>query len=156
MTAGQEGTRALLNRRFALGLPLVPLDSAAKAPRTGVAIVACMDARLAVETMFGLRPGDAHVIRNAGGCITEDTLHSLRLSQLRGGTCEIVLVHHEDCVALNEPEADIHHCVARLRADPGLPHTDAVRAFLCTRSGALREVRPEALPGWEVRPALPG
>jgi carbonic anhydrase len=101
-----------------------------------------MDARLAVETMFGLRPGDAHVIRNAGGCVTDDTLRSLRLSQLRGGTREIVLVHHEDCAALEDPAADLHVCLDRIHHDTELPHTDVVRGFVYTRGGALREIRP--------------
>jgi carbonic anhydrase len=137
------GTRSLLSRRHAIGAELAPLDSAARIPRTGVAIVACMDARLAVEAMFGLRPGDAHVIRNAGGCANDDTLRSLRVSQLRGGTREIVLVHHEDCAAVSDPAADLAVCARRIRTSRELPHTEAVRAFVYTRGGALREIRPD-------------
>jgi carbonic anhydrase len=140
------GAQDLLSRRRALGVELVPLDSDARTPRTGVAIVACMDARLAVETMFGLRPGDAHVIRNAGGCVNDDTLHSLLVSQLRGGTSEIVLVHHEDCAAVSDPAADLPACVERIRTSRELLHTDVVRAFVYTRGGALREIRPDDLP----------
>ena len=141
-TAMGTGTEHLLNRRHRLGATLTPLDPNTKSPRTGVAIVACMDARLAVETMFGLRPGDAHVIRNAGGCVTDDTLRSLRLSQLRGATTEIVLVHHEDCAVVTDPDADLHSCLARIRQSKELPHTDVVRGFVYTRGGALREIRP--------------
>jgi len=136
-----SGTERLLSRRATLGTALTPLDPAQQRPSTGVAIVACMDARLGVETMFGLRPGDAHVIRNAGGCVTGDTLHSLQLSQERGGTREVLLVHHEDCAALSDPAADLQVCMVRLRAGGGLPHADVVRGFIYTRSGALRELR---------------
>ncbi|MGW3247494.1 carbonic anhydrase [Streptomyces sp. NPDC001070] len=138
-----SGAEELLTRRYDVGATLTPLAPEKKQPQTGVAIVACMDARLGVETMFGLRPGDAHVIRNAGGCVNDDTLRSLRLSQLRGGTREIVLVHHEDCAALSDPADDLRACMARLRAGTELPHTELVRGFLYTRGGALREIRPE-------------
>ncbi|AUH44104.1 carbonic anhydrase [Streptomyces sp. CMB-StM0423] len=135
------GTEDLLARRRG-GAALAPLDPAARAPASKVAVLACMDARLGVEAMFALRPGDAHVIRNAGGCVTPDALDSLRLSQLRGGTREIVLVHHEDCAALDEPAADLVRCLDRLAASPRLPHRDVVRGFLYTRGGELREIRP--------------
>ncbi|MFF3565839.1 carbonic anhydrase [Streptomyces sp. NPDC002574] len=135
------GTEDLLIRRHHVGAALAPLDPRKREPQTRVAIIACMDARLGVETMFGLRPGDAHVIRNAGGCVTEDTLRSLRLSQTREGTREIVLVHHEDCAALSDPAEDLLTCMARLGDGAQLPHTEALRGFLYTRNGALREVR---------------
>jgi carbonic anhydrase len=141
------GAEHLLSRRHQLGMALDPLDSDKRMPRTGVAIVACMDARLGIETMFGLRAGDAHVIRNAGGCATADTLRSLRLSQIVGGTREILLVHHEDCAALAEtgtdPDADLRECVEIVRTSNELPHTEMVRGFVYTRGGALREIRPE-------------
>jgi carbonic anhydrase len=144
MTGGADH---LLTRRRQLGVALDPLDPDKKRPRTRVAIVACMDARLGIETMFGLRAGDAHVIRNAGGCATADTLRSLRLSQMVGGTREIVLVHHEDCAALAEagtdPDADLRECVELVRTSNELPHTEVVRGFVYTRGGALREIRPE-------------
>jgi carbonic anhydrase len=101
-----------------------------------------MDARPAVGTMFGLQPGDAHVIRNAGGCVTDDTLRSLRLSQLRGGTTEIVLVHHEDCAVVRDPDTDLHRCLDLIEHSNELPHTDVVRGFVYTRGGAPREIRP--------------
>ncbi|WBB60518.1 hypothetical protein O7599_34285 [Streptomyces sp. WMMC500] len=134
------GADELLARRGAAALR--PLDPDAKTPASRVAVVACMDARLGVESMFALRPGDAHVIRNAGGCVTPDALDSLRLSQLRGGTREIVLVHHEDCAALDDPAADLVRCLDVLAETPRLPHKDVVRGFLYTRGGELREIRP--------------
>ncbi|WP_127358608.1 carbonic anhydrase [Actinacidiphila soli] len=137
------GAEHLLSRRHHVGAALTPLDPEKRRPLTRVAIVACMDARLGIETMFGLRAGDAHVIRNAGGCITSDTLRSLRLSQIRGGTREIVLVHHEDCAALSDPDADLRECLDLLRTSNELPHTDVVRGFIYTRGGALREIRPD-------------
>ncbi|MDX6345777.1 MAG: carbonic anhydrase [Streptomyces sp.] len=137
------GVEHLLSGRHHVGTALTPLDPEKRRPRTRVAIVACMDARLAIETMFGLRAGDAHVIRNAGGCVTSDTLRSLRLSQIRGGTREIVLVHHEDCAALSDPDADLRECLDLLRTSKELPHTDVVRGFVYTRGGALREIRPD-------------
>ncbi|WP_420000147.1 carbonic anhydrase [Streptomyces boninensis] len=139
MTQGAEG---LLRRRELRGVEFVPLDERAKRPLSGVAIVACMDARLGIETIFGLQPGDAHVIRNAGGCVTPDALRSLKLSQERGGTSEILLVHHEDCAALSDPAGDLAQCIDRLRTSTELPHNGVVRGFLYTRSGALREIRP--------------
>ncbi|MFI8186762.1 hypothetical protein OG539_33185 [Actinacidiphila glaucinigra] len=141
--AGAAAVEQLLIRRYDVGAALTPLDLERKEARTGVAIVACMDSRLGVEAMFGLRAGDADVIRNAGGCVTPDTLRSLRLSQLRGGTRQIVLVHHEDCAALGDPAEDLRVCIARLRDTTELPHTELVRGFLYTRGGALREIRPE-------------
>ncbi|HEY7815560.1 MAG TPA: carbonic anhydrase, partial [Nakamurella sp.] len=66
-------------------------------PRRGVAIVACMDARLNVYGLLGLSEGDAHVIRNAGGVVTQDELRSLAISQRLLGTKEIILIHHTDC-----------------------------------------------------------
>ncbi|MFI9102371.1 carbonic anhydrase [Streptomyces fildesensis] len=133
----------LLSRRAALGVALTALPPKPELPGTGVAIVTGSDARPGVETMFGLRPGDAHVIRNAGGCVNDDTLHSLRLSQTVGGTSEILLVHHEDCAALGDPADDLRACLIRLRDNQELPHTDVVRGFVYTRGGALREIRPE-------------
>lgn len=99
-----------------------------------------MDAGPAVEEMFGRRPGDAHVIRNAGGCVTQDALRSLQLSRIRGGTREIALVHHEDCAALSDPAADLHVCLDRIHSCTEPPHNDVVRGFFPTRGGAPREV----------------
>lgn len=136
-------------------------------PARGVAIVACMDARINVESLFGLRSGDAHIIRNAGGIITEDTLRSLLISQRLLGTREILLLHHTDCglMRLNEaqlvPElereagaklafklgaftdldADLRRSVAVIRAFPFLPARDQVRAFVYDVADAsIREV----------------
>ena len=81
-------------------------------PAKGVAIVACMDARLDIYGMLGLQEGDAHVIRNAGGVITDDEIRSLAISQRLLGTGEIVLIHHTDCGMLtfsdDELKAQIH------------------------------------------------
>ncbi|MEV6010996.1 hypothetical protein AB0M29_29775 [Streptomyces sp. NPDC051976] len=141
-TAMGTGTEHLLNRRHRLGATLTPLDPNAEFPRTGVAIVACTDAGPAAGTMSGLRPGDAHVIRDAGGCVTDDTLRPLRLGQLRGATTEIVLVHHEDRAVVTDPDADPHGCPARIRQSKEPPHSDVVRGFVHTRGGAPREIRP--------------
>src|SRR3954471_8512536 len=102
----------LLVARASLRPPLVPR---LKAPRTAVAILSCMDARLNVFAVFGLTEGDAHVIRNAGGCVTDDAIRSLAVSQRAGGTREILLLHHEDCAAVALPEADLRRCLDRLR-----------------------------------------
>lgn len=136
-------------------------------PKLKVAIVACMDARLDPFGLFGLEVGDAHVIRNAGGVVTEDALRSLAISQHLLGTTEIVLVHHTDCGMLTftddafratlaksagqrptwSPESfgdldtDIRQSVARIRSNPFLIHRDAVRGFVFdVHSGELREV----------------
>jgi len=135
-------------------------------PGRRVAIVACMDARLNVYGLLGLAEGDAHVIRNAGGVITEDAIRSLTISQRLLGTAEIVLIHHTDCGMLTftddafkaaieadtglrpawaaeafaDPEADVRQSLARVRATPFLPHPN-VRGFLFdVKSGELREV----------------
>ena len=136
-------------------------------PAKGVAIVACMDARLNVYGLFGLHEGDAHVIRNAGGVVTQDELRSLAISQRLLGTTEIVLVHHTDCgmltftddgfrqqiesetgvrptwsaEAFSDLDQDVRQNIARIRAEPSIPHTDAVRGFVYDVSdGSLREV----------------
>ncbi|MFD9958223.1 beta-class carbonic anhydrase [Amycolatopsis sp. NPDC058986] len=138
-----------------------------KRPRRRVAVVACMDARISVYRLLGLREGDAHVIRNAGGAVTEDAIRSLTVSQRLLGTREIVLVHHEDCgmrmftdtdfarrieastgirpawaaETFADPVQDVRQCMARLRVCPFLPHTDAIRGFVYDeRSGLMREV----------------
>lgn len=131
-----------------------------------VAIVACMDARLDVYDLFDLRPGQAHVIRNAGGAVTDDAIRSLAISQRLLGTREILLVHHTDCGMLTfaddelrraierdtgirppwAPEAfsdlhgDVRQSIARIRASPFLPHKQ-VRGFVYdVASGRLEEV----------------
>jgi carbonic anhydrase len=136
-------------------------------PGKQVAVVACMDARLNVYGLLGLREGEAHVIRNAGGVVTEDVIRSLTISQRLLGTREVVLVHHTDCgmltfkddavkadieadTGLRPPFAleafadldqDVRQSIARIKASPFVPHTDAVRGFVFdVRTGALREV----------------
>jgi len=125
-------------------------------PAAEVAIVACMDARLHVESLFGLRPGEAHVLRNAGGTVTDDVIRGLIISQRLMGTRHILLVHHTECgmSAIDEPglraslradtgrepafpllgfadvEEDVRESMARLRACPFLPVRDQVRGFV--------------------------
>ena len=137
------------------------------APSKRVAIVACMDARLCLEKLLDLRPGDVHVMRNAGGIVTDDMLRSLTLSQRLLGTCEVMLVHHTDCGmatfrddelaariaeevgspppfrlgAFRDVEEDLRHSLATVRACRYLPHRDEVRGFLYeVETGDLREV----------------
>jgi carbonic anhydrase len=138
-----------------------------KRPRRKVAVVACMDARLSVYRLLGLREGDAHVIRNAGGAITEDALRSLTVSQRLLGTREIVLIHHEDCgmrmftdtefarqlesstgirpswaaETFGDVAQDVRQSKARLRACPFLVSTASVRGFVYDeKTGGLTEV----------------
>lgn len=136
-------------------------------PSRRLAVVACMDARLDVYRILGLEPGEAHVIRNAGGVVTEDVLRSLLLSQRLLGSREIALVQHTGCglLMLREDEvkaeieadtgrrppfaleafddltASVQRSIARLRDDPFLPHTDRVRGFVYdVDTGRLEEV----------------
>jgi carbonic anhydrase len=141
------------------GLPLRPAK--------GVAVVACMDARLNPYGLLGLSEGDAHIIRNAGGVITPDERRSLAISQRLLGTREIILIHHTDCGMLNftddafkaalqeevglkpdwsaetftDVEQDVRQSIGRIRADPFIPHTDQVRGFVYeVETGRLREI----------------
>jgi carbonic anhydrase len=136
-------------------------------PGKGVAVVACMDARLNVYALLGLREGEAHVIRNAGGVVTDDVIRSLTISQRLLGTREVILVHHTDCGMLTfkddavkadieadtgvrppfaleafpDLDEDVRQSIARIKASPFVPHKDAVRGFVFdVKSGALREV----------------
>ncbi len=136
-------------------------------PARKVAIVACMDARLNPYGLLGLQEGDAHVIRNAGGVITDDEVRSLAISQRLLGTEEIVLIHHTDCGMLTftddefkrsiqddtgiKPEwaaesfkdldEDVRQSLARIQASPFIPNKDSVRGFVYeVESGKLREV----------------
>ena len=136
-------------------------------PAKGVAVVACMDARLDVHKMLGLEEGDAHVIRNAGGVITDDEIRSLAISQRLLGTSEIILVHHTDCGMLtftddelkqqiqedvgvkphfsmesfSDLEEDVRQSIRRIQASPFIPNKDSVRGFVYeVESGRLREV----------------
>jgi carbonic anhydrase len=126
-----------------------------------------MDARLSVYAMLGLAEGQAHVIRNAGGVITDDAIRSLAISQRLLGTKEIILIHHTDCGMLTftddefkrsieqdtgirpswaaeafpELEQDVRQSIARIKASPFVPHTDAVRGFVFdVATGKLNEV----------------
>jgi carbonic anhydrase len=141
------------------GLPLPPA--------TRVAVVACMDARLNVYGVLGLSEGDAHVIRNAGGVITDDEIRSLAISQRLLGTEEIMLIHHTDCGMLtfaddefkaaieadvgikpewaaesfSDLESDVRQSIARIKASPFIPRKDAVRGFIYdVQTGRLGEV----------------
>ena len=141
--------------------------TASGVPARHVAIVTCMDARIDPAAIFGLRPGEAHVLRNAGGIVTDDVLRSLVLSQRALGTREVLLMHHERCgvdgldeLTLREEiageagaepsygfeafagvEDAVRRAVARVREHPFLPHRDAVRGFVYeVTTGALREV----------------
>jgi carbonic anhydrase len=136
-------------------------------PARGLAVVACMDARLAVHKILGLQEGDAHVIRNAGGVITDDEIRSLAISQRLLGTTEIVLIHHTDCGMLtfsddelkqqiqedvgikphfsmesfSDLEEDVRQSIARIQASPFVPNKDSVRGFVYeVETGRLREV----------------
>ena len=126
-----------------------------------------MDARLSVYGMLGLNEGEAHVIRNAGGVVTDDAIRSLAISQRLLGTREIMLIHHTDCgmliftddafkrsvqdetgitppwaaEAFTDPGEDVRQSIARIKASPFLPHTDAVRGFVFdVATGRLNEV----------------
>ncbi len=136
-------------------------------PSKKVAIVTCMDARLETGAMLGLEEGDAHVIRNAGGVVTDDAIRSLVISQRLLGTREIMLIHHTDCGMLTHSEAelkeailaetgirppfametfsdlegDVRQSMARIDASPFIPHKDQIRGFVYdVASGLLREV----------------
>jgi carbonic anhydrase len=136
-------------------------------PATHVAVVACMDARINPYGLLGLSEGDAHVIRNAGGVVTDDVIRSLAISQRLLATTEIVLIHHTGCGMLTfhddevkaqieadtgirppfaleafpDADADVRQSIARVKASPFVPHRDAVRGFVYeVETGRLREV----------------
>jgi len=137
-------------------------------PARQIAIIACMDARLETGALLGLEDGDAHVIRNAGGVITDDVIRSLTISQRLLGTREIMLIHHTDCGMLtftdaelkeaiqketgirppfaidtfSDLEEDIRQSIARINASPFVVHKDAIRGFVYeVETGRLREVK---------------
>jgi carbonic anhydrase len=136
-------------------------------PARKVAVIACMDARLNVYGLLGLQEGDAHVIRNAGGAVTDDAIRSLAISQRLLGTEEIILIHHTGCGMLTftddefrrsiedetgikpawaaesftDLDRDVRQSIARIKASPFLPHKDHVRGFVYeVETGRLREV----------------
>lgn len=137
-------------------------------PSRQVAVVACMDARLNVYAILGLGDGEAHVIRNAGGVVTDDEIRSLAISQRLLGTREIILIHHTDCGMLTftdddfkrsiqdetgiKPEwaaesftdldEDVRQSIARIKASPFVVHKDAIRGFVFdVATGQLGEVQ---------------
>lgn len=136
-------------------------------PATRTAVVACMDARIETGRLLGLEEGDAHVIRNAGGVVTDDVLRSLVISQRLLGTEEIILIHHTDCgmvtfrdddikdqiesdtgirpsfalEAFPNVEEDVRQSIRRIRANPFIPVKDKIRGFVYdVKTGELNEV----------------
>jgi len=136
-------------------------------PSRHTAVVACMDARLNVYGMLGLKEGESHVIRNAGGVVADDAIRSLAISQRLLGTTEIILIHHTDCGMLTftddafkrsiqdetgikppwaaesftDLEEDVRQSIARIKASPFIPHKDAIRGFVFdVATGKLNEV----------------
>jgi carbonic anhydrase len=136
-------------------------------PAKRVAVVACMDARLNPYGLLGLQEGDAHVIRNAGGVITDDEIRSLSISQRLLGTEAIMLIHHTDCgmltfsddefrrqvedetgikpewpaEAFDDVDRDVRQSIARIKASPFIPKKDQIRGFVYeVKTGRLREV----------------
>ena len=137
-------------------------------PGKGVAVLACMDARLDVYRLLGLQEGEAHVIRNAGGVVTDDAIRSLTISQRLLGTTEVVLIHHTDCgmltftddafkadiqsdtgikphwsaEAFSDLEQDVRQSIARIKTSPFVPNKDSVRGFVFdVGTGKLTEVK---------------
>jgi carbonic anhydrase len=152
------------NRAFAGGLEHGHLDIH---PARRLAVVTCMDSRFDVFAALGLRQGDAHVLRNAGGVITDDVIRSLAISQRRLGTEEVMLIHHTDCglqtitddgfraelqdatgmapsfaiESYTDVDDNVQQSIARVRNSPFLLHRDRVRGFVYdVDSGLLREV----------------
>ena len=136
-------------------------------PGLGLAVIACMDARLDTHALLGIGVGDAHVIRNAGGVVTDDAIRSLTISQRLLGTTSIMLIHHTDCGMLTfrdddvkdaivadtgvrptfameafpDLDDDIRQSIARINASPFIPNKDDIRGFVydCA-TGKLSEV----------------
>ncbi|MCB1027031.1 MAG: carbonic anhydrase [Microthrixaceae bacterium] len=125
-------------------------------PTLHVTVIACMDSRMDIFALLGLANGEAHIIRNAGGVITDDVIRSLCLSQRKLGTREVILVHHTDCglqtvtedafkaeleaelgikpwwalESFVDPYADVAQSMARLAASPFIPHKDHISGFV--------------------------
>src|SRR5688572_25458498 len=139
-------------------------------PAAHVAVVACMDARLNPQVTLGLALGDAHVIRNAGGVVTDDVVRSLIISQRLLGTRHIVLVHHTDCgmtaftddelkaeiqadtgmkpafslESFNDPAENVRQSILRIETNPFIPHKDSISGFVFeVETGQLKFVAPE-------------
>ena len=156
------------NARFAAGFVDADLHVA---PLRHLAVVACMDSRMDIFQILGLGNGEAHIIRNAGGVITDDVIRSLSLSQRLLGTREVILLHHTDCglqkvtedafkaeieaeigvkpewalESFSDPYADTRQSMHRLRLTPFLPHKDHIRGFVyVVTEGRLHEVEATA------------
>jgi len=156
------------NTTFAAALPARHLDVR---PNRRLAIVTCMDSRLDVFAALGLQSGEAHVLRNAGGVITDDVIRSLAVSQRRLGTREVMLIHHNDCglqqltddgfraelqeatgvapafaiESFTDLDADVSQSILRVRRSPFVLHTDRVRGFVYdVDTHRLREVSVSA------------
>jgi carbonic anhydrase len=154
-----ENARAYAERFDDGGVPLRPARK--------VAVLACMDSRMDLVGLFGLELGDAHMIRNAGGVVTDDAIRSLAISQRMLGTREILLLHHTNCgmqtfsdddfkrsllqetgikpawavEAFDDLDEDVRQSIARIQASPFIPHKDSVRGFVYdVHTGAVREV----------------
>ena len=152
------------NRAFADSLPAQHLDVR---PSRRLAVVTCMDSRLDVFAALGLNDGEAHVLRNAGGVITDDVIRSLAVSQRRLGTREVMLIHHTDCgmqtltddgfraelqeatgvapafaiESFTDLDADVRQSILRVRRSEFVPYRDVVRGFVYdTDTHRLREV----------------
>jgi len=136
-------------------------------PAQHVTVVACMDSRMRIFPMLGLSGGEVHVIRNAGGTVTDDVIRSLAVSQRLLGTTEVMLIHHTDCgmqkttedefkgaleaetgirppwavEAFTDAAADVRQSIGRLKASPFIPHKNAIRGFVFdVDTGKLSEV----------------
>jgi carbonic anhydrase len=160
-------TDALLHHAERYAERFDPAAAGPAAPARRVAVLACMDARIDPAALLGLRAGDAHVIRNAGGVVTDDAIRSLAISQRKLGTEEVVVIQHTGCGLMSfdddefarelerdagerpgwaagtfaDLEANLRASVARIRESRFLPRTDRVRGFVYdVESGALREV----------------
>jgi len=158
------------NGAFASSLPAQHLDVR---PSLQLAIVTCMDSRLNVFSALGLKDGQAHIIRNAGGVITDDAIRSLAISQRRLGTREVMLIHHTRCgmqtitddgfraelqaatgvapafaiESFGDLDADVRQSILRVRQSPFLLHREVVRGFVYdVDTRALREIRVEDEP----------
>jgi carbonic anhydrase len=160
-----ETDRLLENARsYAEGFDKADL---AMPPSKRIAVLACMDARVVPSRILGLREGEAHILRNAGGVVDDDAIRSLAISQNLLGTQEIILIHHTDCGmltftddeladkleqetgqrpqwrahAFSDVEQDVRDSIARLRASPFLPNKDSIRGFVFdVKTGELHEV----------------
>ena len=137
-------------------------------PRMKLAVLTCMDARLDVSAVLGLRPGDAHVIRNVGGRATHDAMYALAISQALLGTCEVMVLHHTECAlgrftqaeltqkieaasghpfdadlgCFTDPQDSVRQDVGRLRLYKNLAHTDKIRGFIYDlETNAVNEVK---------------